>query len=224
MRNFADPMPFSPQYDFQVHRAFRYEGLDYKGGDPFPAEGVERPAATLLQKLYNQKRITVMAPPAEGLQPGYVQTANEVAARKEAERLRLAEEARLQHEQVKAESGDTDNDADETDGAADDAADQTGAGATQPGSVGGADEQSGDAGLNGHASGPGITAEGAPETGQAAQAFVAPYRRFFTGGFKETKHQVLDANGLVFKSGLEKNEAEDMAARLNAAADPDAKT
>ena len=65
MRRRIDPLPFSPQYSFACWRAFKYEGVDYINGDPFPAEGVEKPGPSMLEKLYRQKIIVVASAPEQ---------------------------------------------------------------------------------------------------------------------------------------------------------------
>lgn len=62
-RRFQNMMPFHPSYNFQVFKAFTFDGHDLKGGDKFPPEGSE-PKDTVLEKLYRQKFITLAAPPS----------------------------------------------------------------------------------------------------------------------------------------------------------------
>lgn len=63
-RRYYAMLPFHPSYTFVTLKGFTHQGVDYVRDDPFPAEGQDRPADTLLEKLYRQKYITGVAPTA----------------------------------------------------------------------------------------------------------------------------------------------------------------
>jgi hypothetical protein len=127
MRRRTDPLPFSPQYSFACWRAFKYEGVDYINGDPFPAEGVEKPGASMLEKLYRQKMIVVAEAPAQPI--------GGVKAVSKADR-EAALAAPVESDQVEQAPLEDENDEPHTaDAQADDAADNIGdraAGGSEP--------------------------------------------------------------------------------------------
>lgn len=109
-RRFQKMLPFHPSYDFQVFKAFTFDGHDLKGGDPFPPEG-STPADTVLEKLYRQKFITLaaeapsadeMATRVEPITPVRIDTKVKATKAAKADRKAKAREATAAAEAAKA--------------------------------------------------------------------------------------------------------------------------
>lgn len=190
MRHLIDNLPFSSQYDFACWRAFKYEGVQYQKDDPFPAEGIEKPSATVLEKLYRQKSIVVAGAPA---QPVVAVKALSKAALK-AEKARLA--AAAESEQVEQASEDDDDD------------DQT---ATAEPAADDDSQSAGDAGGGGTADQPDADAAGAPaDQPMAGVKPIGPLTRVYKGF---SGHDVVASNGVIVHTGIKsKDEADALAA------------
>jgi hypothetical protein len=201
----ADPMPFSPQYAFEVFRAMKYDNHDYVRGDAFPAEGQPAVPEPMLRKLYNQKRIIVaFAPDAADLKPGTVQAADEAA------RLaKLAESAKGDGQQ---ESQDAADDEDETSGS-DDTATETDASSDGEDAAADDSEQqqrAGDAGDGSEPAGPGGVGESTDGEKPAETVPTGPLKREHRGF---GKHDVVSANGVILHTELSKGAADALVAK-----------
>lgn len=180
-RRFQKMLPFHPSYDFQVFKAFTFDGHDLKGGDPFPPEG-STPADTVLEKLYRQKFITLaaeapsadeMATRVEPITPARIDTKVKVTKAAEAKAA----------ESSQGDASDKPDDA-PTEGTANAETDNQ-TPADDASQSGGADDGRGPAGAD----------------ADAADAGLKPHHAGFG------KWQVLDASGKVLAEDLTKAEA-----------------
>lgn len=213
----ADPMPFSPQYSFEVFRAMKFDDHEYVRGDAFPAEGKPAVAEPTLRKLYTQKRIIVTsAPDAADLKPGTVQAANLAAGQK-------GESS--QADGTKTENPDgTEPPADDPSGPDAPPADDNAppADGVEPPADAAADQQpSGDAGDGSQPDGPVDGARPGAETPPVEDAKppvvdagpfvpVGPLKRIYR---QFSNHDVVDANGVVLHKDLSKADADAIVAK-----------
>lgn len=221
MRRRIDPLPFSPQYSFACFKTFKYEGHQYVNGDPFPLEGVEKPDASLLEKLYRQKLITVAAAPEPeqivGAKPTLTRAERKAAARaavEEAARVReaaAAEAKRIAAEEAEAEKTRLAAEAESQQALA---ASEENVNDEKPDDKASADdahEQAGNDGSGGPVADADADAEGAPaDQSVGGVKFVGPLKRVYTGF---AGHNVVDANGAVYREGIKsKDEADALVA------------
>lgn len=235
MRRRIDPLPFSPQYSFVCFKTFKYEDHQYINGDPFPLEGVEKPAATLLEKLYRQKLITVAEAPAQeavqGAKPVLTKAqrkaaakaaeeARKAAAAEAREAARVAQEAAAEAEKARlaaeAESAQalaaSQENVNDDDGANDPGTDGDDAPADAPAddAAPGAAEPAlaaGDAGGSGPVAGADSDGASAPaDQSVGAVTFVGPLKRVYTGF---AGHNVVDAKGAVYREGIKSKDEAD---------------